>query len=46
MQIDNKSETYKIIGAPLQIQSKDPIKVKALFNFAIEEPGELAAMVK
>ena len=46
MQIDNKNETYMAIGAPLPIQNKDPVKTKALLNFVIEEPGELATMVK
>jgi len=35
-----------MIGAPLPIQNKDPTRAKALWNFAIEEPGELALLVK
>lgn len=34
-----KNETYRMIGAPLPIQNKDPIKAKTLFNFVVEEPG-------
>ena len=42
---ENKNDAYRYLDAPLPIQTKEPVKTQSLFDFVVDEPGELKEVV-